>query len=180
MQQQLSKKIVIIGPESTGKSTLCNQLAVHYQTIWCKEFAREYLLNIGKNYTYLDLENIAQGQIKSENFCFEITKENKKPLFLDTNLWVIKVWAEFVFDKCQPTILQQIATQQYDGYLLCNIDLPWVKDELREYPNEKPRQQLMAMYKDILINQNLPWHIVSGSNNNRLASAISFLDSYIF
>lgn len=60
------KKIVIIGPESTGKSTLCDQLAQHYKTVWCPEFAREYLLQYGRNYTFEDLLKIAMGQIELE------------------------------------------------------------------------------------------------------------------
>ena len=63
--QQL-KKIVIIGPESTCKSTLCKQLAQYYKTLWCQEFAREYLLQNGTNYTYENLEEIAKGQIELE------------------------------------------------------------------------------------------------------------------
>ena len=61
------KKIVIIGPESTGKSTLCKQLAEHYKTLWCPEFAREYLLKHGMNYTFDDLLTIAKGQLALEN-----------------------------------------------------------------------------------------------------------------
>ena len=61
------KKIVVIGPESTGKSTLCEQLANHYQTQWCQEFAREYLLKNGTDYSYDDLLTIAKGQLALED-----------------------------------------------------------------------------------------------------------------
>ena len=60
------KKIVVIGPESTGKSTLCSQLAAHYNTLWVPEYAREYLEKNGTNYSYDDLLAIAKGQINSE------------------------------------------------------------------------------------------------------------------
>src|SRR5689334_20967503 len=132
MQQY--KKIVVIGPESTGKSTLCEKLADHYNTEWVKEYAREYLLKHGTDYTYDNLLDIAKGQITlEENPKFKIP--NPKFLFIDTDMYVMKVWCEFVFNNCHRWILDQIAERKYDLYLLCNVDLPWVKDELREYPD---------------------------------------------
>jgi len=179
------KKIVIIGPESTGKSTLCSQLAAHYNTIWCPEFARQYLLDNGTNYTFEDLATIAKGQLELEKK-YEVQSmeyehqnnqiPNSKFLFLDTDMYVMKVWCEFVFGKCHKFILDEILTRKYDLYLLCNIDLPWVKDELREYPDEKPRQELFAIYQNILSNQSTPWHLISGTNNERLQNAIKAIN----
>ena len=60
------KKIVVIGPESTGKSFLCEQLARHYNTVWVKEYAREYLLKNGTDYTFEALLDIAKGQVAEE------------------------------------------------------------------------------------------------------------------
>lgn len=183
---QQIKKIVIIGPESTGKSTLCKQLAQHYQTLWCPEFAREYLLTNGTNYSFDDLAIIAKGQLDlEESYEVRSTKyesENKfqipnsKFLFMDTDMYVMKVWCEFVFGKCHQFILDEIATRKYDLYLLCNIDLPWVKDELREYPNEAPRIELFNIYKNILENQDTAWHLISGTNEERLQNAIEVIN----
>ena len=61
------QKIVVLGPESTGKSTLCAALAAHYQTIWTPEYARAFLSKNGTKYTYDDLLTIAKGQIKNED-----------------------------------------------------------------------------------------------------------------
>jgi NadR type nicotinamide-nucleotide adenylyltransferase len=139
------KKIVVIGPESTGKSTLCEQLAQHFNTNWCPEFAREYLLTHGKEYRYTDLINIAKGQIAlEEEYAFSLQNKLLFPretdpsnlLFIDTNLYVMKVWSEFVFNDCDPWILNNIAERKYDLYLLCNTDLPWINDVLREYPDK--------------------------------------------
>ena len=190
------KKIVILGPESTGKSTLCEQLAQHYRTQWCPEFARAYLLTHGKRYEYPDLLTIAKGQIALEDECANLLESqwvishdqtwvneralisSKKPplLFVDTDMYVMKVWCEFVFGKCHQFILDQIVNRTYDLYLLCDTDLPWTRDELREYPEQDTRKQLFNIYKDILINQHLPWAIINGSDEARLSLAIAAVE----
>jgi NadR type nicotinamide-nucleotide adenylyltransferase len=174
------KKIVIIGPESTGKSTLCKQLAAHYNTIWVEEYARTYLLKNGTSYTYENLLDIAKGQVEAEDLAVQqLSIANGQPstVFIDTDMHVMKVWCEFVFEKCHHWILNRIAERKYDLYLLCNIDLPWVKDELREYPNLVSRQKLYCHYQDILINQHVPWVDISGGYEERLEKAIQAMDS---
>ncbi len=210
----MPKKIVVIGPESTGKSTLCEMLAAHYQTVWVKEYAREYLLKNGTAYSFENLLAIAKGQIALEDAALHSFSNNPtfldikapnspftihhsrftihdspltidhspftihhSPLFLDTNMYVMKVWCEFVFDKCHHWILNQIVERKYDLYLLCNIDLPWVKDELREYPDLVTREKLYHHYKDIMINQEVPWIDISGTYNERLQKAIKAVDA---
>jgi NadR type nicotinamide-nucleotide adenylyltransferase len=175
-----TKKIVIIGPESTGKSTLCAQLAKYYNTIWCREYAREYLLQQEKEYHYQDLLLIAKAQVNLEDSCLQAvkSKSTNEPsfLFIDTDMYVMKVWCEFVYNKCHQYILNEIVNRQYDLYLLCNIDLPWVADELREYPNEEPRKEHFNIYKDILIHQSTPWCIIEGKEEKRLQTAINTIN----
>ena len=178
------KKIVVIGPESTGKSTLCTQLAKHYSTLWCPEFARKYLLTYGTTYTYDDLLAIAKGQIaleeKYESEMLHSTDKVGQPvLFIDTDMYVMKVWSEFVFGKCHRFILEQIVKRKYDLYLLCNVDLPWMPDELREYPDLETRKKLFYTYKDIMINQGVPWVEISGKYNVRLKKAVDAVEQLI-
>ena len=174
------KKIVIIGPESTGKSTLCEQLAAHYHTIWVKEYAREYLLQNGTEYSFETLLDIAKGQVAVEELAVQqLSTINHQPstVFIDTDMYVMKVWCEFVFEKCHHWILNRIVERKYDLYLLCNIDLPWVKDELREYPDLISRQKLYHHYKDIMLNQHVPWVDINGTYEERLEKAILATDS---
>ena len=169
----LPKKIVVIGPESTGKSTLCEQLAAQYKTEWVPEFARNYLLEIRRPYSYEDLLYIAEGQIRLEDRIVSDTTTDL--VFIDTDMYVMKVWCEYVFKKCHAYILDEIVKRKYDGYLLCNVDLPWVADELREYPDLESRERLYQMYKDIMINQHVPWIDISGNYEERLQKAIDFI-----
>ena len=180
-------KVVVIGPESTGKSSLCEQLANHYNTEWVKEYAREYLLTNGTEYSYDNLLEIAKGQLDLENAAIELvdnkttniseSNSSSKIILLDTNMYVLKVWCEFVFEKCHPWILNQIVENSYDLYLLCDVDLPWVKDELREYPDLEIREKLYHHYKDLLVNQSTPWVNISGNYQQRLYNAINAIDS---
>jgi NadR type nicotinamide-nucleotide adenylyltransferase len=174
------KKIVIIGPESTGKSTLCQQLAAHYKTLWCPEYAREYLLKHGKDYKYEDLLIIAKGQVNLENeYITKMNEMDSRLLFIDTDMYVMKVWCEFVFGKCHRYINDQIAGRKYDLYLLCNTDLPWVKDELREYPDLETRQNLYHIYKEIMNKQEVPWKEISGNNGDRFQKAVVAVDNLL-
>ena len=182
------KKVVVIGPESTGKSTLCEQLARHYKTSWVKEYAREYLLKNGTDYKYENLLDIARGQIEAEELTVKrwqmaekLSTINYQPstLFIDTDMYVMKVWCEFVFEKCHHWILNRIVERPYDLYLLCNVDLPWVKDELREYPDLESRKKLYHHYKDIMVNQKVPWVNISGNYEERLLKAVAAVDELL-
>jgi NadR type nicotinamide-nucleotide adenylyltransferase len=187
MSVEVIKKIVLIGPESTGKSTLSQSLATHFSSVWCTEYAREYLLAHGTSYSYKDLLTIARGQINLEEKAVQAVLDlnhkkdipRKPVLFLDTDMYVMKVWCEFVFGQCHIEILDQILERRYDGYLLCKPDLPWVKDELREYPDQETRATLYHIYRDILINQSVPWFEVSGTDPFRTNSAISWVTSLL-
>lgn len=182
------KKIVIIGPESTGKSTLCKQLAQYYETTWCPEFAREYLLTNGTDYEYDDLLTIAKGQLALEDEYTASLEHHAEtflengghlPLFIDTDMYVMKVWCEFAFNKCHRFVLDQIVERGYDLYLLCNTDLPWVKEELREYPDLHTRKKLYNIYQDLMINQPTPWVDISGNYEQRLQKAIAAVDEVL-
>ncbi|HMH21472.1 MAG TPA: ATP-binding protein [Puia sp.] len=199
------KKIVVIGPESTGKSTLCQQLAAYYQTDWVPEYAREYLHRHGMGYKYEDLLTIARGQLELEDArAAELEKklagvgmagpdltgtadEPERPggaagqplLFIDTDMYVMKVWSEFVFGNCDPWILNQILNRRYDGYLLCRTDLPWENEELREYPDPATREKLFHIYRDSMINQHTPWTEIGGEAEQRLNAAIKAVNKLI-
>ncbi|MBM3159285.1 MAG: AAA family ATPase [Bacteroidota bacterium] len=175
------KKIVIIGPESTGKSTLCQELAEHFETIWCPEYAREYLLTNGTDYSFQDLLTIAKGQIALEDQLADklelraaplLEQDYDIPYFIDTDMSVMKVWCQFVFNKCHPFIEEQLAKREVGHYLLCQPDLPWVKDQLREYPDQATREKLFTIYRNWLENQSVPWTLIQGKDVERMKLAV--------
>lgn len=165
---------MVIGPESTGKSTLCRQLADYYQTDWVPEYARAYLLENGTDYNYTDLYHIGKNQLRLEDEY--AAKTQKELLFIDTDMYVMKVWCEVVFGKVHPFIHEEIKQRKYDLYLLCNTDLPWVKDELREYPDIKMRESLFMKYYNLMQNQQVPWKVIKGNYEERLSSAIEAVE----
>ena len=165
------KRIGIIGPESTGKSTLSKQLAGHFNTQWVPEFAREYLLNIDRPYEEGDLLTIAKGQKDSEE---RLAKTAAGYLFCDTTLIVVKVWSEHKYGRCHPWILEQVDRLKYDYFLLTSIDLPWEPDALREHPDR--REYFFGVYRNYLDEQALPYAVVEGNHRQRLNLAIRAIE----
>ena len=141
------------------------------------------------DYSFDDLLTIAKGQIDLEEAISDelstMSSENQaysivaRPLFIDTDMYVMKVWCEYVFNKCHSWILNQVAERHYDGYLLCNTDLPWVKDNLREYPDVETRNKLYLIYKEILNNQPVPWADISGNYDERFEKAVAFINEQL-
>ncbi len=167
-----TKRIVILGPESTGKSQLSKDLAGHYKTPWVPEFAREYIDQLHRPYQKEDLQDIAKGQLSLED---EMASKTSDFLFCDTNLIVIKVWSDFKYGDTDPWILASLENRKYDFYLLTDIDLPWKDDPQREHPNK--RAELFNIYESYLEDHDLPFGIVSGSGDDRLKNAIRLIDS---
>jgi len=164
------KKIAITGPESTGKSSICEALQLHFGGIVVPEFAREYLSNKTDRYTFEDVEFIAREQLKREQSAFGTQHEF---LFCDTDLLVIRIWMEHVFGKCPQWIIDESLGTQYDFTLLMNIDLPWEDDPLREHPHQ--RELLFQKYLDALKNSGRPFTVVSGNGTERIQNAIQLI-----
>lgn len=172
-------KVVLFGPESTGKTTLAKQLAEHYQTNWVPEYMREYLQEKwDKNKevcTYNDLIPIAEGQIRMEN---EYAQKANKVLICDTNLLEIKVYSEVYYEGQVPDTLNKISLENvYDLYLLTYIDTPWIADDLRDKPHQ--REEMFLRFKESLDEHHLPYILLKGDNVFRLQQAIKSIDQLI-
>lgn len=171
---QALRRIAILGPESTGKSVLAANLAEHYKTDWVHEFSREYLTGLERPYDYNDILEIAKGQLILEE---ELAEKASRFLFCDTEMITNMIWCLEKYGKCHPWIFGKTMSQAYDLYLLCNTDLEWEFDPLRESPDQKDRDQLFDIYKKALQDRSLPYVVVSGKDKARFENAIQIIDN---
>jgi len=172
-------KVVLFGPESTGKTTLSEQLARHYNTVWVPEYAREYLQNKWNNERKTcephDLLPIAEGQMRLEN---SLTKKATDVLICDTDLLETKVYSEaYYVGHCDPTLEKYALLNSYDLYLLTNIDVPWVGDDLRDKPNE--RERMFAYFRETLEKNNRNFVTLTGNKKTRLNKAVEHIDKLL-
>lgn len=161
-------KIAVTGPESVGKSTLSIQLAEHFKGVFVKEFARDYVVQLSRKYTFQDVEQIARKQI--EEYDQIVSEVHTDYVFFDTFLIITKVWFLYVWGHYPAWLDDAIVTRRMDLYLLCEPDIPWSDDGVRE--NGKIREELFACYESQLKLFGLRYEVVRGFGNERLMNAI--------
>lgn len=165
-------RVAITGPESCGKTSLAENLSRHYGISFIPEFSREFLTKSNGKYSYEDLDVIAKGQVDSvTNFTAE------KLLISDTDMVVMYIWSMVVFGKVSPYIQEQLKLQQFDLYVLCDTDVPWTYDPLRE--NEFDRDDLFERYYKKLRELKVDFIVVKGSAEDRLKDAVKEIDKLI-
>ena len=172
-------KVVLFGPESTGKTTLSRQLARHYNTVWAPEYAREYLQdkwnNERKTCEESDLIPIAIGQMDLEN---SLAKKADKLLICDTDLLETKVYSEEYYGGFVDPLLDEFAIKNtYDIYFLTYIDTPWEEDDLRDRPEQ--REEMFNAFKNSLEKYNRPYVLLKGDKETRLKKATQIIDNLI-
>lgn len=175
--QRFSKKIriVVTGPESTGKTTLAKQLAEVYKGVYLAEFAREYVEGLNRKYDISDIDNIARHQIND----FKHTEGRPEDFFVfDTFLIITKVWYRWVYGKFPEWVDENIRTCKADLYLLCKPDIPWEFDPVRENGGEN-RDKLYNEYKKELEDYNFKYAEITGNNENRINLAILAVNEII-
>lgn len=159
---------VVIGPESTGKTTLCEALAKHYHGFWIPEYARSYVEKLNRPYTYDDVIHIAQKQIDLEE---TINFKKDDYLFIDTDLIITKVWLLHVFKKYPQWLDDYLKKAYRKSYFLCSPDLPWEFDPVRENPNL--RDYFFNWYEREIVNYGYKYFIINGKNEQRIINAIN-------
>ena len=172
-------KVVLFGPESTGKTTLSRQLARYYNSVWVPEYAREYLQdkwnNERKTCETKDLLPIAYGQIRLEN---ELAQKTDTVLICDTDLLETKVYSEAYYaGTCDPKLERYALENTYDLYFLTYIDTPWEADDLRDKPNERLR--MFKAFEEALIKYNRPFVVLKGDKKQRLNKAIQHINELL-
>jgi NadR type nicotinamide-nucleotide adenylyltransferase len=173
--EKKNKKIALLGAESTGKTTLCQQLAKHYHTLFVPEYARDYFnCHDINNYTIEDLDIIAKRQFELENQY--ITKANKV-LICDTTLLTIKIWSLHKFNTVSDFISNSMPQMNYDFYLILNNDVTWIEDNQRK--SKTIRDHIFEMNQTELDKINANYSILKGINQNRIDNAIAMIDLFL-
>ena len=172
-------KIVLFGPESTGKTTLSIQLAKHYNTVWVQEYARPYLQKVWnqerRTCQQKDILPIAFGQIALEN---RLAKRADKVLICDTDLLETKVYSSAYYGGFVDPILEKAATENtYNLYLLTYIDTPWEADDLRDRPEQ--RLEMFEAFQKALDEHDRPYLLLKGDKESRLKKAVEAIDAIL-
>ena len=171
MEQDIFK-IVVTGPESSGKTTLARDLAAVLGCACVPEFARPYVAHLGRPYVYNDLKTIALGQqIWEDWFCRQYAPT---PLLVnDTDWTVIRIWEFYKYGSVGITTPPPLVA---DLYLLCSPDFDWHPDPLREHPHERPA--LFDLYLSLLRSAEARYQIMSGNPETRLETARQVIRKY--
>jgi len=168
-------RIVITGPESTGKTALAEELACHFQGLLVPEYARTYVEQLNRSYTYRDVEKIARHQIRSRN---RITREYTDWIFFDTDLIITRVWFLEVYKRCPHWLDRNLHLRVMDLYLLCNNEIPWKADGVRENGGDR-RAYLFERYREELESFGFRYAIIEGTNAKRYESALYGLNNFL-
>ena len=167
-------KIAIVGPESTGKSTISAQLAAFYQTVWVPEFARDYCSNLTEECTWQDEINMFYGQLKLEEQFLPLAN---KLLICDTTFITVKIWSDYTFGNSPQEVLDELPKHPYDLYLLMDIDLPWQVDPLRDFPHM--REHFLSIWHAELKALGANYQLISGSDEMRFKNACRAIDEFL-
>lgn len=168
------KKVVIMGPESVGKSTLTEKLAKHFNAPFVEEFGRTYSEQKGSEpWDALDFEVIA--------FAHQMLIKDVTPgklVIVDTEAMTTKIFGEMYLEKFESDIVDEIIEgQDFDLYLLLDIDIPWVDDSTRLF--EAKREGHLKRIKAELEDRGIPYTLIGGSYEERLEEAINAIESIL-
>jgi NadR type nicotinamide-nucleotide adenylyltransferase len=167
-------KIAVVGPESTGKSTMSAYLAKHYNTVWVPEYAREYCEKLTEDPTWQDEINMFNGQLALEK---ELAPQANRLLICDTTFITVKIWSDEMFGQSPQEVLDELPKHTYDFYLLLNIDLPWQDDPLRNFP--LLREHFMQVWHKELDALNASYVVIKGTDDVRYQNAVNAIDAFL-
>jgi NadR type nicotinamide-nucleotide adenylyltransferase len=167
-------KIAIVGPESTGKSTMSEYLAKHYNTVWVPEYAREYCAKLTGPCSWQDEVNMFYGQLALEK---GILPQANRLIICATTFITVKIWSDYTFGKAPQEVMDELPQHPYDFYLLLDIDLPWQEDPLRDFPDMQ--EYFMDVWHNELQALDANYTVISGVGQDRYDNAVKAIDGFV-
>lgn len=167
-------KIAVMGPESTGKSSVSAFLAAYYKTVWVPEYARAYCADLDHDPDLEDEQKMLEGQLALEDQMLPLAE---KLIFCDTMYLTVKIWSEYEFNTYPEGVNDALKNREYDFFLVMNIDLPWQEDPLRNFPHL--REHFMQVHLEEVASTGKPYTIISGLNHDREMNAVYAVDAFL-
>lgn len=171
------KGILVTGPESTGKSTITERLAQHFNTIGVQEYARQWIDNNNEEWVYADLDTFAQTQLEH---IYWARRRANKIFFTDTDAIATEIFSKAYFDKVSHTV-RSLARWQKDIHFafLMDVDCPWVDDGQRDFPDQGVRQMMLNDHEQFLIDRKIPYLKLSGTWDEKFNTAVNKVNELI-
>jgi HTH-type transcriptional regulator, transcriptional repressor of NAD biosynthesis genes len=173
------KKIVLVGTESCGKSTLTKNLAKLYNTTYVAEYGRTVCEELGGCDGIIvteDYHKIAYGHKMEE---WKAIENANKVVFIDTEVIVTQFYSKLYNDEHQKVLDEMAKLQDYDLWLYLEPDVKWVNDGLRVHGEENARVQNNHELKTLLKKHDIDYKILNGNYENRLTAAIGYIDEML-
>jgi HTH-type transcriptional regulator, transcriptional repressor of NAD biosynthesis genes len=171
------KRVVIIGSESSGTTTLARALAEHYRTVWVPEFGRTYSEGrqyVGQPWRSEEFVHIATEQIRMED---ALARLANRVLICDTDAFATSIWHERYMGTPSDDVKAIAATRKYDLYVVTDANIPFVGDDIRD--GESFRQWMQGRFIEELSKTSTPMIVVSGPHEDRFAAAVKRIDQIL-
>ena len=166
------RRVVVIGAESTGTTTLAQDLADRCETEWVPEYGREFTKQHGIAHTWAseDFLHIARRQADLED---EVARQSNRLLICDTDVLATSVWHERYMGSVSVPVMELARSRRPDVYLLTSDDIPFVQDGLRD--GEHVRGRMTTRFREELDKCDVPWCELVGARQQRQSQALDFI-----
>jgi nicotinamide riboside kinase len=166
-------RIVLTGPESTGKTKISEFLAEKLNAEWIPEYARYYMSSLSGKYNYDDVEHVARKQVEDYH---KYTQPGI--VIFDTWLIITKVWFQRVYKRMPEWLEEEISNLKIDLFLLCEPDIPWEEDPVRENDG-KTRITLYNLYKEEILRLGVSYRVIKGYGEIRNLNALKAVEEFV-